>query len=87
MFNIKDFSNIYSRWMLHYVDWCSHFLSLEDLNVEDKLRLMVSRMIVISYQLPWLKCPDKREKRIPIGGGAYFPVCAQKLKVACIPEA
>ncbi|KAI6197669.1 hypothetical protein M3Y94_01252300 [Aphelenchoides besseyi] len=71
----------WSRNILHYIDWASHIREVKQLDLEDKLRLLVSRSLTCSSFIGihrTLKYADR--KCILIGGNQYVPRDSEELE-------
>ncbi|KAI6195213.1 hypothetical protein M3Y96_01207000 [Aphelenchoides besseyi] len=67
--------------ILHYIDWASHIQEVKQLDLEDKLRLLVSRSLTCSSFIGihrTLKYADR--KCILIGGNQYVPRDSEELE-------
>lgn len=61
------------RWLLYFVDWSSHFLDMEDLDIQDKVYLTLNRFIVVSYTHCALKMWSWKKRNMLFGCGVYLP--------------
>lgn len=68
------FSRLWCRMALHYVDWATHLPQLDELNAEDRLRILVGRCVPVLYHIVALKCKQSKKKCVVLSSGTYVPL-------------
>ncbi|KAI6206293.1 hypothetical protein M3Y94_00892300 [Aphelenchoides besseyi] len=77
----KNFSPIWCRFILNYVDWASHIQETRELDDDDRLRFLVNRTFVSGALISAHRTLKyaKNKRCILTSGGSYMPVDAEEL--------
>lgn len=80
------FERTCTRWLLYFVDWASHFLVMEDLDVADKITLIKSRLCPVTYQHLSLKIFKENDRNLLFCCGVYLPTKGEEVNLVNLSE-
>ncbi|KAI6197662.1 Nuclear hormone receptor family member nhr-34 [Aphelenchoides besseyi] len=77
-----DFSPIWCRFILNYVDWASHIQETRELDADDRLRFLVNRTFVSGALISAHRTLKyaKNKRCLLTSGGSYMPVDVEDLE-------
>ncbi|KAI6211312.1 hypothetical protein M3Y96_00420300 [Aphelenchoides besseyi] len=77
----KNFSPIWCRFILNYVDWASHIQETRELDADDRLRFLVCRAFVSGALISAHRTLKyaKNKRCLLTSGGSYMPVNVEDL--------
>ncbi|CAD5221463.1 unnamed protein product [Bursaphelenchus okinawaensis] len=76
----EDFSKIWCRTCLHYIDWVSHLPELVEMGVDDRLKMVVGRCVPMMYHMVAYRSKDLKKRCIPLSSGTYVPLEEDEMK-------
>lgn len=65
---------IFARWTLYYIDWINHLRELDELDFDDRLRMLVGRCVPLTYNISALKTIKLKQRRMLCTSGIYVQV-------------